>query len=341
MNNTRGISVIVCCYNSTLRLPETIRHLAQQQVPAHLPWEIWIVNNASSDNTAQVAINEWQKYSSAGIEYNVVDEPVPGLFNARRKGIDCARYEYLLFCDDDNWLNPSYLATAFEIMQANPKIGVLGGCGEILPEEPVTMNETLLSQLNANGPQHWAATDHWVYGAGMTIRKSIFMELAEHGWLQITTGRTGSNFLSGEDAEICFMFYLCGHQIVADDRLTFKHLIPVKRQSIKTIINMAFWLSYSYYFLYGYIAMINKEPVSLNDLSTRLLKSHSISLLRSVQAVVIQALKKRKRPTLEQRCTVLRHYGMVSSIIKNRKKVINHQQHIQQVLNSVKQAANE
>jgi len=103
---------------------------------------------------------------------------------------------------------------------------------------------------------------------------------------------------------------------------------------------MAFWLSYSYYFLYGYIAMINNEPVSLNDLSTRLLKTHSRSLLRSVQAVVIQALKKGKRPTLEQRCTVLRHYGMALSIIKNRKKVISHQQHIQQVLNSFKQAAN-
>ncbi|QEM11415.1 glycosyltransferase [Mucilaginibacter rubeus] len=340
MNNPRGISVVICCYNCALRLPETIRHLAQQEVPAHLPWEIWIVNNASSDNTVQVAINEWQKYSSTGIEFNIVDEPTPGVLNARIKGINCARYEYLLFCDDDNWLNPSYVATAFEIMDANPEIGALGGCGEIVAEEPIAIDETLLSRLNANGPQHWAATDHWLYSAGMTIRKSIFMELAKHGWSLITTGRTGTNFLSGEDAEICFMFYLRGYQIAANNRLTFKHLIPVKRQSIKTIIDMAFWLSYSYYFLYGYIALINKEPVSLNDLSTRLLKSHSLSLLRSLQAVMMQVLKKGKRPTLEQRCTVLRHYGMVSSIIKNRKQVINHQQHIQQVLNSVKQGAN-
>lgn len=339
MNNPQGISVIVCCYNCALRLPETIRHLAQQQTPDHLPWEIWIINNASTDNTAQVAISEWQKYPATGIEFNVVDELAPGLFNARRKGIECARYEYLLFCDDDNWLNPSYLATAFEIIDANPKIGALGGCGEIVAEEPVAMDKALLGQLNANGPQHWAVTDHWVYGAGMTIRKSIFMELTEQGWLQITAGRTGSNFLSGDDAEICFMFYLRGYQIIADDRLTFKHLIPLKRQRTKTITKMAFWLSYSYYFLYSYLVMFDKEPVSLNALSNRLLKRHSASLLRSARTVTAQILKG-KRPSLEQKCAMLRHYGMVSSIIKNRKKVIGHHYHIQQVLNSIRQAAN-
>ena len=51
---SKGVSVIVCCYNSALRLPETIRHIVQQETPAEIDWEVVIVNNSSTDNQISI-----------------------------------------------------------------------------------------------------------------------------------------------------------------------------------------------------------------------------------------------------------------------------------------------
>jgi len=49
-----GVSVVICTYNGAERLPETIRHIANQTVPAHIPWEFIVVSNACTDNTEEV-----------------------------------------------------------------------------------------------------------------------------------------------------------------------------------------------------------------------------------------------------------------------------------------------
>jgi GT2 family glycosyltransferase len=44
-----GVSVVVCCHNSASRLPTTLHHLAAQEVPRDLGWEVIVVDNASTD----------------------------------------------------------------------------------------------------------------------------------------------------------------------------------------------------------------------------------------------------------------------------------------------------
>lgn len=50
-----GISIIICCFNSAKRLPENLRHISSQQVGKGVDWEVIIVNNNSSDDTARAA----------------------------------------------------------------------------------------------------------------------------------------------------------------------------------------------------------------------------------------------------------------------------------------------
>ena len=47
-----GVSVVICCHNSGKRLPETLRHLAAQVVEEGIPWEVVIVDNASTDGSS-------------------------------------------------------------------------------------------------------------------------------------------------------------------------------------------------------------------------------------------------------------------------------------------------
>src|SRR4051812_31837833 len=121
-----GVSIIICCFNSAKRLPETIRHVALQENLDNIKWEVIIVDNNSTDKTIAVAKKEWTKYC-LDIPFTVVQENRQGLSFARKKGVEMAKYDLLIFCDDDNWLQEDYMHFAFEIMKANKNIGIAGG----------------------------------------------------------------------------------------------------------------------------------------------------------------------------------------------------------------------
>ena len=74
----KGISIIICCYNSAERLPKTLEHLANQVVSKNILWNVILVNNNCTDNTVEIAKNEWDKYDLR-IEMNIVDELQSGL----------------------------------------------------------------------------------------------------------------------------------------------------------------------------------------------------------------------------------------------------------------------
>jgi glycosyltransferase involved in cell wall biosynthesis len=99
-------------------------HLAFQKVSPEIKWEIIVVDNASTDNTGQVASLNWSKYGLAEVGFKVVKELKAGLSYARHKGINEAAFEYLIFCDDDNWLSENYIETAYNIISENAKIGI-------------------------------------------------------------------------------------------------------------------------------------------------------------------------------------------------------------------------
>src|SRR5688572_20942184 len=103
-----GISVIICCYNSSQRIGETLRHLARQQFPEDFRYEVLLVDNDSTDDTTAVARAIWDKEGPAGIPLRIVEELRAGQMYARDKGVKEAAYDSIVFCDDDNWLNPDY-----------------------------------------------------------------------------------------------------------------------------------------------------------------------------------------------------------------------------------------
>ena len=71
----KGVSVVIPCYNSSKLLPETIAHLARQNVPEHINWEIIIVDNASTDDTAETAAAIWDACKSR-VPFKVVEQPI-------------------------------------------------------------------------------------------------------------------------------------------------------------------------------------------------------------------------------------------------------------------------
>lgn len=227
-----GISIVICTYNGAKLLPKTIEHLAKQQVRPEIPWEIIIVDNASTDNTAQVAQGELRKWQLP-VPYSVLHQPKPGLTFARELAYAHAEFEYILLCDDDNWLNSDYVNLAFDLMEQHPNIGALGGYGDLVYEEEPPYYATQL-RLFANGhqaPQSGKVTKNIVYGAGCIIRKSAYYKLFQMGFTPLLTDRVASSLSSGGDYEMCYALTLIGYDIWYDARLTFKHYMVKQRQT--------------------------------------------------------------------------------------------------------------
>jgi len=237
VENSNGISVVVCCYNSAARLPETLEHLAHQRVRASIPWEVVVVNNASSDDTATVALRLWRA-AGAPAPLRVVDEPTPGLSHARARGIADSRYEVLVFVDDDNWLDKEYVRAAHEILSEHPEIGVLGGeITAAFESEPPKWFHRVQSVF-AVGPQGKASGDITDYklhvaGAGMAVRKSVHAELKRRQFQFSLSDRNQKQLSSGGDTELCLAAVLLGYRIWYDARLRLTHLMPSQRLTEK------------------------------------------------------------------------------------------------------------
>lgn len=231
----KGISIIVCCYNSAKRLPETLKHLSKQEFPDSLSMEIILVDNLSTDSTAVIANSLWNYYGNHRINFKVVEEKKAGLTNARNKGVDEASFDYLLFCDDDNWLSPKYATELYNILYHHPQVAACGGEGipyfEIdAPDWFATYQESF-----AIGKQDITMENGKIlnlYGAGMAIDKRKIIELRSKGFVPYLQDRVGNNLSSAGDTELTYALVLLGYDLYFAKELSFQHFMSKERLNI-------------------------------------------------------------------------------------------------------------
>lgn len=258
-----GVSVVICCYNSSARLPETLRHLSLQMLSKGRPWEVVVVDNASRDDSALAASEWWQKLGQPA-PMTIVCEPTPGLSAARRAGISAARYEYLVLCDDDNWLAPDYLEKVYANLSSDPLIGCLGG--KNLPQAATRLPEWFESvcEMYAVGSQGISSGDvsarRFVFGAGMALRKSVWNGLILKGYQSFLSDRTGKSLSSGGDAEICAWHLLEGLRLQYDETLILTHFIPDERLNNEYVESLKNGMILSNGVLRMYHLMLDRSP---------------------------------------------------------------------------------
>jgi len=257
---SKGVSVIVCCYNSSQRLPKTLEHLAKQITSDELQWEVVIVNNNSQDNTSEVAVVEWNKFN-VDSPLIVVDEPTPGLSAAREKGIATSKYNYLIFCDDDNWLASDYVANAYKILKANPFLAAIGGINkgvfEVEPPKWIGSFKAAYA-IDAQGEKDFEILegDKYVVGAGMAFSKEAYLQVRRKGFKFYLTDRIGNKLVSGGDVELCFLFKLNGYKVAFSSELVLEHYMPSNRITKKYLTNLLHQNPYSFMVFDAYRALI-------------------------------------------------------------------------------------
>lgn len=223
------ISIVVCTHNGIDRIGPCLESIAKQENPPL--FELIVVDNASSDGTGDFVRVQFSSFPSG--EWKVILEEKKGLLYARLAGLSVARYEWVLFCDDDNLLFPDFLCHCQEVLSQNSRIGVLGSLGipEFLGPKPDWFDR--YSSSYAVGPQQAESIDGkclvHVYGACSIYRKQPILKLFQKGFKPVLSGRKGKEMSAGDDVEWSWLMQLMGYRIVYSPKLKFIHQLTASR----------------------------------------------------------------------------------------------------------------
>ena len=104
---TPTVAIILCTRDRAESLRETLASIGRCAIPADLTAELLVVDNGSTDGTADV-VRETRL--SNGLPIRHVQEPHPGQVHARNAGLRASRADAILFTDDDvrlplNWID--------------------------------------------------------------------------------------------------------------------------------------------------------------------------------------------------------------------------------------------
>ncbi|MDO6597685.1 glycosyltransferase [Oceanihabitans sp. 2_MG-2023] len=264
----KGISIVLCTYNGKKRLEQTLQHIAAQKIT--VPCEIIFVDNASTDDTKEYADTWWKTHGASQIEYYSFIQPIPGKSYAQDLGYEKAQYEYILVCDDDNWLCDIYVETAYQIMTENTSIGALGGwCDAVFELEKPAWFSTYSKYfaVSKQGKQSGDITNQkgCLYGAGMVLRKSHWLQLKTLGFNHLLSCRKGDSLSSGGDTEYSYALRLLGYKIWYDERLYFKHFMTDGRLNLNYLSRLRKAMVYSNHILWPYQDLLKgKERTALD-----------------------------------------------------------------------------
>jgi len=227
-----GVSVVICCHNGAMRLPQTLDCLKSQVNLKGIPWEVILIDNASTDSSAALAQELWEENSLTNMR--IIHEGRLGLSIARQTGFANSTYDLISFVDDDNRVESEWVGKVFKIMKAHPEVGACGGRSNAVYESPPPKwlldhqdKYAIGSQANRSGDI--TRERGWLWGSGLTIRKKAWQQLIDLGFAPSLTDRQGIQLSTGGDIEICLALRLAGWRIWYDDDLILWHYIPASR----------------------------------------------------------------------------------------------------------------
>ena len=108
------LSIIISTYNNAASLVRTLDSVVKQDADKKL-WECVVVNNNSTDDTAERVATFAKQHSEVNIR--LVDEPKQGLSHARNRGIVESKGQFLAFIDDDETINEGFVSAYIDLFR--------------------------------------------------------------------------------------------------------------------------------------------------------------------------------------------------------------------------------
>lgn len=223
------ISVIVCTHNRARSLGNVLESLSGIAPPLGEAWELVLVDNNSTDDTAQV-IRRFASSASMPVRY--VFEPKTGLSHARNAGIAEAHGDFLAFTDDDVKLDAAWLC---ELRQTFDRFECLGVGGRIVPLWDRPKPDWLVTEgpgalMNVLPAFEFGMEPCLIrtapYGANMAFQRAAF---DKYGLFRTDLGKIGKVSLTGEDTEFGDRLLLHGERVAYSPFAVVYHPVDEER----------------------------------------------------------------------------------------------------------------
>lgn len=169
-NTLVRVSVVVCTRNRAAALKAAIE--AYRRVTTTVPWELIVVDNGSTDETAAALIDLAAAFP---IPLRVVFERSKGLCRARNAGWRAARAPVIAFSDDDCYPAPEFIDCIDENF-AQDDLGFVGGRVLLFdPEDfPITI-QPKDSRIDIAAGEF--IESGLIHGANLAVRRSVLEAL--------------------------------------------------------------------------------------------------------------------------------------------------------------------
>ncbi|MEH2446948.1 MAG: hormogonium polysaccharide biosynthesis glycosyltransferase HpsE [Nostoc sp.] len=229
MTENLDITVAIPTYNGESRLPELLERLQNQLHTENLSWEIIVVDNNSTDNTAKV-VQTYQQNWRCPYPLKYRFEARQGAAYARKRAVAEAKGRFIGFLDDDNYPVSNWVSQAVAFGEKYPNVGAYGS--QIHPDWEVKPPENfqriapfLAITERGNFPLLYEAAKKLLPpSAGLVVRKKAWLESVPDK--SILTGRVKGNMLTSEDLEMLSYIQKVGWEIWYNPEMEIYHKIP-------------------------------------------------------------------------------------------------------------------
>ncbi|MEH2232129.1 MAG: hormogonium polysaccharide biosynthesis glycosyltransferase HpsE [Nostoc sp.] len=229
MTENLDFTVAIPTYNGESRLPELLERLQNQVHTENLSWEIIVVDNNSTDNTAKV-VQSYQKDWRCPYPLKYCFEAKQGAAYARKRAVAEAKGRLIGFLDDDNYPVSNWVVAAYAFGEKYSKAGAYGS--QIHPDWEVEPPENfkriapfLAITERGNLPLLYEASKKLLPpSAGLVVRKQAWLESVPDK--SILTGRVQGNMLTSEDLEMLSYIQKSGWEVWYNPEMEISHKIP-------------------------------------------------------------------------------------------------------------------
>ena len=239
------LSIIICTYNRNDILKICLETIVKY-FPTNFTAEMIVVNNNSTDSTAQTLTDFVKKYSWC----KVVNEPKQGLSQARNTGFQSASHSWILYLDDDAKIDQNLFNRVHENikLQTYQCIG-----GMYLPwymnEKPKWFRDKWASNQLAYDKLHLLQVNEFASGGVFLVHKNL---LEKHKGFHTTYGMLGKQLGYGEETDLQRRIRKAGKKVAYDPEMIIYHLVPPHKMTVSWQLKSSFQMGKTFLKTAGY-----------------------------------------------------------------------------------------